>query len=50
MTTINDIYEDSDKHVCITHQQLMPCIGEESHLISNWISDVQKILKLMEKT
>jgi len=50
MTNIDDIYEDSDEYVCITHQQLMPCIGEGNHLISNWISDVQKILKLMEKT
>ena len=49
MTIVNDIYEDSDTYVCITHKQLMPCIGEGNHLISNWVSDVQKILTIMEK-
>jgi hypothetical protein len=50
MVAISDIYEDSDTYVCITHKQLMPCIEEGSHLVSNWVSDVQKILKIMEKT
>ena len=50
MKIINDIYEDLDKYVCKTHQQLIPCIGDGNHLVSNWVSDVQKILKIMEKT
>jgi len=50
MTIIDDIFEDSDIYVCITHKQLMPCTDGDHHLVSNWVSDVQKILKIMEKT
>jgi len=41
--------EDSDIYVCITHQCVTPCEMGEHHLISNWISDVDKILKLIEE-
>lgn len=38
-----------DFYVCITHQTVVPCDKGEFHLISNWRSDVEKILKMMEK-
>ena len=50
MTLTNDVYEDSEIYVCITHRELMPCEKGDHHLVSNWISDVQKILKIMERT
>ena len=32
-------------YVCITHRKIWPCnIPNEYHLISNWPSDVKKIL------
>lgn len=46
----NDDFEESSIYVCITHQQVLPCETEKYHLVSNWISDVQKILKIMERT
>jgi len=49
MVAISDIYEDSDTYVCITHKQLMPCIEGQNHLVSNWITDVTKILNVMEE-
>ena len=43
-------FEESSTYVCITHQTILPCEIGDHHLVSNWISDVQKILKIMEKT
>lgn len=45
----NNNFEESNTYVCITHQKILPCEIGDHHLVSNWISDVQKILKLMEK-
>lgn len=37
--------DDNDSiYVCITHQCVLPCEQGESHLVSNWKSDVEKIL------
>jgi hypothetical protein len=45
---MNEVFEDSETYVCITHQVLLPCENGEHHLISNWMIDVNKILKDME--
>jgi hypothetical protein len=44
-----DINEDSEIYVCITHQRVVPCDEGDHHLISNWVVDVKKIMRLMEK-
>lgn len=36
-------------YVCITHQTVAPCNDGDKHLISNWNTDVKKILDLIEK-
>jgi hypothetical protein len=46
---MNDIFEDSETYVCITHQALLPCNEGQHHLVSNWITDVTKILNVMEE-
>lgn len=46
---MDDINEDANDYVCITHQQYIPCEKGEFHLISNWIVDVRRIQKLIEK-
>ena len=45
------MYIDEDEHiyVCITHQHELPCDDGENHLISNWKSDVEKILRMVNK-
>jgi len=44
----SDNFEESGIYVCITHQMILPCETGDHHLVSNWVSDVQKILKIME--
>lgn len=44
-----DLNDDSDTYVCITHQCIAPCPSDGHHLISNWNTDVKKILSLMNK-
>jgi hypothetical protein len=44
----NDDFEESSTYVCITHQQVLPCNIGKHHLVSNWVTDVHKILKIME--
>jgi hypothetical protein len=41
--------ENLETYVCITHHSLVPCEQGENHLISNWNTDVNKILKLMRE-
>lgn len=44
-----DIINDDTEYVCITHQCFLPCEEGEHHLISNWVTDVYRIRKSMEK-
>lgn len=44
-----NVYDDDSEYVCITHQTFLPCDQGEHHLISNWIADVYRIRKSMEK-
>jgi len=37
--------DDSPIYVCITHRQEVPCDEGEHHLVSNWPTDVDKIMK-----
>jgi hypothetical protein len=46
---MENIDDDSDVYVCITHQKIVPCEEGEQHLISNWASDVKKILSIIER-
>ena len=46
MENLND---DLDIYVCITHHRVCPCQEEGKHLISNWAIDVRKIISLMEE-
>ena len=39
------VHDDEDIYVCITHQCVVPCTVGEHHLISNWKTDVEKIMK-----
>ena len=41
--------DDLETYVCITHQCLVPCEEGQHHLISNWYTDVNKILELMKE-
>jgi hypothetical protein len=44
-----DILDDDSEYVCITHQCFLPCEKGDHHLVSNWIADVYRIRKSMEK-
>lgn len=44
-----NIYDDESTYVCITHQCILPCEDGDNHLISNWKSDVEKILRTVKK-
>jgi len=44
-----DIHDDDSEYVCITHQCFLPCEKGENHLVSNWVSDVYRIRKMLEK-
>lgn len=46
---MHDIDENDEEYVCITHQCVSPCPDGDFHLISNWISDVYTIKKIMRK-
>ena len=46
---MQDINDDEDVYVCITHQSFIPCEKGEQHLISNWKTDVDKIKKIMKE-
>lgn len=43
-----NIFSDDVDYVCISHLQKIPCEGGENHLISNWPSDVAKVLDSMQ--
>ena len=43
---LNEFVEDaSDIYVCISHRRRIPCGEGDQHLISNWPSDVARILE-----
>lgn len=42
-----NIHEDDSIYVCITHMCVIPCLQGEQHLISNWKTDVDKILEMV---
>jgi hypothetical protein len=42
-----NVYNDDSIYVCITHQCVIPCVEGDQHLISNWKSDVEKILEMV---
>jgi hypothetical protein len=46
---MEDIHDDEGIYVCITHHTITPCEEGDHHLISNWATDVKKILKIIEK-
>jgi hypothetical protein len=37
--------DDCNDYVCITHKCILPCLGDGPHLVSNWATDVRKILE-----
>jgi hypothetical protein len=39
-----DIFEDGESYVCISHNSPIPCSSGDKHLVSNWPSDVAKVL------
>jgi hypothetical protein len=39
-----DIFENHESYVCISHNCLIPCLVGDKHLVSNWPSDVAKVL------
>lgn len=41
---VKNIYDDAGAYICITHKKFLPCEEGEHHLVSNWPSDVEKIL------
>lgn len=44
-----NIYDDHESlYVCITHKCILPCQDGDNHLISNWKSDVEKILRMVK--
>ena len=45
---MQNVYNEDETYVCITHINICPCKEEGNHLISNWKVDVDKILKIME--
>jgi len=44
------VEDNDDPFVCITHRRLCPCqVPNEYHLVSNWPSDVEKILDMRKE-
>lgn len=42
-----DIFEDDSQYVCISHNFIVPCPMGDNHLVSNWPSDVAKVLDII---
>jgi hypothetical protein len=42
-----DIFEDDANYVCVSHMMTIPCPMGDHHLVSNWPSDVAKVLDTM---
>lgn len=38
------IFEDDSEYVCVSHNMLIPCPMGDNHLVSNWPTDVAKVL------
>lgn len=39
-----DIFDDDSEYVCVSHSFIVPCPIGDHHLVSNWPSDVAKVL------
>jgi hypothetical protein len=44
---VEDIFEDDEKYVCVSHMMTIPCPLGDHHLVSNWPSDVVRVLDTM---
>ena len=45
---VDNIFDDAELYVCITHKVITPCDEDGYHLVSNWPSDVKKILDIID--
>lgn len=41
---VEDIFKDDENYVCVSHMTKVPCSLGYHHLVSNWPSDVAKVL------
>jgi hypothetical protein len=39
-----NIFDEDESYVCVSHMMTVPCPIGENHLVSNWPSDVAKVL------
>lgn len=46
---VDNTFKNDGKYVCISHMQLIPCHLGEHHLISNWPTDVAKVLSRIKE-
>lgn len=46
---MHELNDESNPYVCVTHHTFWPCTKGDRHLLSNWASDVKKIISIMEK-
>jgi hypothetical protein len=47
---VDDIFEDDENYVCVSHMMTIPCPMGDHHLVSNWPSDVAKVLDTMNNS
>lgn len=46
---VNSILDGDEEYVCISHMQKIPCSLGDHHLISNWPTDVAKVLDRIQQ-
>ena len=47
---VNNIFDEDGEYVCISHIQAIPCELGDHHLVSNWPTDVARVLDRMQKS
>jgi len=37
-------FDEDDRYVCVSHMSIVPCHIGEHHIVSNWPTDVERVL------
>ena len=47
---VSNVFGEGEEYVCISHMQPIPCDLGDHHLVSNWPTDVARVLSRNDKT
>lgn len=45
-----NIFDEDGQYVCISHMQIIPCDFGDHHLVSNWPTDVARVLDRIQES